>query len=79
MCLDPCLYRDASSSLTLEPDLPGGPIGRHPGLAGPLVGPVLQPDHGLARLQSVLVEVPLVLIRDFDAQCGSLPGLFLGL
>ena len=32
-------------SLTLEPDLPGGSVGRHAGLAGPLVGAVLQPDH----------------------------------
>ena len=34
-----------NTSLTLEPDLPGGSVGRHAGLAGPLVGAVLQPDH----------------------------------
>jgi len=34
-----------SFEVLLEPDLPGGSVGRHAGLAGPLVGAVLQPDH----------------------------------
>ena len=47
--------------LTLQSDLPAGPVRRHAGLAGPLVGSVLQTNHRLSRLQNVVVKVPLVL------------------
>ena len=48
------------SGLTVWPDLPAGAWGGHALLAGALVGAVLQPDDGLARLHRLLVELPLV-------------------
>ena len=48
---------------TLQSDLPAGAVRSHAGLAGPLVGAVLQTNHRLTGLQDVIVEVPLVLTR----------------
>jgi hypothetical protein len=50
--------------LTVGPDLPSSSVGGHAGLAGTLVGSVLESDDGLAGLQNLLVELALVLARN---------------
>ena len=54
------------TQLTLQSDLPAGPVRSHARLAGPLVGAVLQTNHRLSGLQNVVVKVPLVLTGDLQ-------------
>jgi len=54
--------------LTVGSDLPAGAVGGHAGLAGALVGSVLESDHRLAGLQHLLVELTLVRARHLKKQ-----------
>ena len=59
--------------------MPSGSVGGHAGLAGALVGAVLEADDGLAGLQDLLVELALVLAGHLQQEAfeylGRLPSV----
>merc|ERR1719422_1764053 len=61
----------------LKSDLSGSTIWSHASLTGPLVGAILEADHGLTSLQCVLVKISFILGRNLHTQSWTLPGLLL--